>query len=94
MTSILSLLYLITFGSIVAFCSYTWLIKVERPTKVATCTFINPLVAVILGWILAGERLSSQGLLGGAVILASVFLLWAPAKGKVPASTPAAVKVR
>lgn len=77
-TSLLSLVYLITFGSLIAFCSYTWLMKVERPTKVATCTFVNPLVAVILGWIFAGERLSLQALAGGVVILGAVFFLWKP----------------
>jgi drug/metabolite transporter (DMT)-like permease len=77
-SSLFALAYLITFGSLIAFCSYTWLIQVERPTKVATCTFVNPFVAVILGWLLAGERLSPQGMLGGVVILGSVFWLWRP----------------
>ncbi len=94
MSSLLSLIYLITFGSLIAFCSYTWLIKVERPTKVATCTFINPLVAVVLGWMLAGERLTLQGMIGGIVILGSVFLLWKPVPDKLPLKEPATARVR
>lgn len=89
--SLLALAYLITFGSLVAFCSYTWLIKVERPTKVATCTFVNPLVAVFLGWCLAGERLSPQDMLGGIVILASIFLLWKPEKEPEPTAARVAI---
>lgn len=92
--SLLALGYLIIFGSLIAFCSYTWLIRVERPTKVATCTFINPLVAVILGWLLAGERLAPQGMVGGAIILGSVFLLWRPQEEPRSRTIPAPVRSR
>lgn len=92
--SVWSLAYLITFGSLIAFCSYTWLIKVERPTKVATCTFVNPLIAVVLGWFFAGEELSIQGMVGGAVILGAVFLLWKPQEKPRPKTEPISVKIR
>jgi drug/metabolite transporter (DMT)-like permease len=88
--SLMALAYLVLFGSLLAFCSYNWLIRTEKPTLVGTCTFVNPLVAVLLGWSLAGETLSPQALLGGTVIVASVVLLWMPHRAKPLKEVPLA----
>lgn len=73
--SVLSLAYLITFGSIVAFTAYTWLLKHSSPAVVSTHSYVNPLVAVFLGWSLGGETVTSRTMTGAAVILAAVALL-------------------
>jgi len=69
--SILGLLFLIFFGSLTAFSAYAWLLKHFEPTLVATHTYVNPIVAVLLGWALAGEKLTGSILLSmGLAILA------------------------
>src|ERR1700719_3919762 len=59
-----SLLYLIVAGSIIGFTAYVWLIHHESPTKVGTYAYVNPIVAVLVGYFLGGEALSSRTLLG------------------------------
>jgi drug/metabolite transporter (DMT)-like permease len=71
----LSLLYLIIFGSIIAFTVYVWLIHHESPTKVSTYAYVNPVVAVLLGYFLANEPLGLRTILGSALILASVIVI-------------------
>jgi drug/metabolite transporter (DMT)-like permease len=73
--SIWALVYLITFGSILAFTTYTWLLDHCSPTLVATHTYVNPMIAVLLGWALAGEALGGRVLFAGLLTLASVFLI-------------------
>jgi drug/metabolite transporter (DMT)-like permease len=73
--SLAAFVYLIVFGSWIGFTAYVWLLKVCHPAQVATYAFVNPVVAVFLGWSLAGERLSPRMLAGAAVILASVALV-------------------
>ena len=68
-------LYLMTFGSIVGFLVFGWLSKVAPPTLVATYTYVNPLVAMILGALLANERLHPLMLLAGVLIITAVFLI-------------------
>jgi drug/metabolite transporter (DMT)-like permease len=70
--SIAGLIYLITFGSLVAFSAYVWLLKVSTPAKVATYAYVNPVVALFLGWALAGERLSLRTAIASAIIIAAV----------------------
>lgn len=72
MRSYLSLVYLIVFGSLIGFSAYVFLLKTVKPTQVATYAYVNPVVAVILGWLFAGERLNSETVLASAVILAAV----------------------
>jgi drug/metabolite transporter (DMT)-like permease len=67
-----SLLYLIVAGSIIAFTAYLWLLHHESPTKVATYAYVNPVVAVLLGYLLGGETLDRRTVLGTALILVSV----------------------
>ncbi len=73
--SLCSVAYLIVFGSIVAFTSYTWLLEHCSPTLVSTHTYANPIVAVFLGWALAGETISLRVLAAGLVTLMAVFLI-------------------
>ncbi|HEY7617215.1 MAG TPA: EamA family transporter [Terriglobales bacterium] len=65
--SLAALAYMIIFGSIMAFTAYNWLLERYPPTLVATHTYVNPIVAVLLGWWLAGEELTLN--LGAAAIL-------------------------
>ena len=73
--SILGLAYLIVFGSIVAFTSYTWLLQRCAPTLVATHTYANPVVAVLLGWLLAGEALTLRVVVASVAILGAIVLI-------------------
>jgi drug/metabolite transporter (DMT)-like permease len=71
----LSLLYLIVPGSIIAFTAYVWLIHRESPTKVGTYAYVNPVVAVLLGYFGAGEAVGLRTLLGTVCVLVSVVLI-------------------
>jgi drug/metabolite transporter (DMT)-like permease len=73
--SIFDLGYLITFGSIVAFTAYTWLLQRCPPALVATHTYANPVVAVFLGWLLASETLSLRVVLASVAILGAILLI-------------------
>jgi drug/metabolite transporter (DMT)-like permease len=73
--AIASLAYLIVFGSIVAFTAYFWLLERYSATLVATHTFVNPAVAVMLGWAIGGEAMSPSLVLGLVLIASSVALL-------------------
>lgn len=82
----LSLLYLIVAGSIIAFTAYVWLIHHESPTKVGTYAYVNPVVAVLLGYFLGGEALGLRTILGTAFVLISVLTITlTPAKKPTPA---------
>lgn len=73
--SLLGLAYLVVFGSVVAFSAYTWLLERCSATLVATHTFVNPLIAVAVGWLFAGEAVSVRlGLATGLIVLAVVLL--------------------
>jgi drug/metabolite transporter (DMT)-like permease len=71
----LSLLYLIVAGSIAGFTAYVWLIHHESPTKVGTYAYVNPVVAVILGYFFAGEGLGLRTVMGTAFVLVSVVVI-------------------
>jgi drug/metabolite transporter (DMT)-like permease len=73
--SVLGLAYLILFGSVVAFTAYTWLLQHIAPTLVATHTFVNPVVAVLLGWLLAGEALTLRLVMATIAILGAIVLI-------------------
>lgn len=70
--SVLALLYLVVFGSLVGYTCYIWLLRVSTPAKVATYAYVNPLVAVALGWLLAGEELTERMVAASLVIIAGV----------------------
>jgi drug/metabolite transporter (DMT)-like permease len=71
----ISLLYLIIAGSIIGFTAYVWLIHHESPTKVGTYAYVNPVVAVLLGYFLGGEALGLRTILGTLFVLISVVVI-------------------
>jgi drug/metabolite transporter (DMT)-like permease len=71
----LSLIYLIVAGSIIGFTAYVWLIHHESPTKVGTYAYVNPVVAVLIGYFLGGEALGLRTILGTLFILISVVVI-------------------
>ncbi len=75
LSSWLSLLYLIFFGSIVAFSAYVWLLRMRPATQVSTHSYVNPVVAVILGLFFANETVSWTQIIGLSIILGSVVLI-------------------
>ena len=70
-----ALAYLVVFGSLVAFTAYVWLLANVRTDLVGTYAYVNPLVAVLLGWALLGEVVTASTLLGGAVVVVAVALV-------------------
>ena len=71
----LSLAYLIVFGSVIAFTAYNWLMEHFAPTLVATHTYVNPIVAVLLGWLLAGEKMTANAGAAAVLVIAAVILV-------------------
>jgi drug/metabolite transporter (DMT)-like permease len=74
-TSIGAFFYLLVFGSLVGFTAYSWLLNNVTPARAATYAYVNPVVAVFLGWLIASEPLTRQMLLAAAVIVGSVILI-------------------
>ena len=70
-----ALAYLIVFGSIIGFTAYIWLLHHESPTKVGTYAYVNPVVAVLVGYFLGGEALGPRTVLGTLCVLVSVVLI-------------------
>jgi drug/metabolite transporter (DMT)-like permease len=70
-----ALLYLIVAGSIIGFTAYLWLIHHESPTKVGTYAYVNPVVAVLVGYFLGGEQIGLRAILGTAFVLVSVVVI-------------------
>jgi drug/metabolite transporter (DMT)-like permease len=89
--SVFGLAYLIVFGSLVAFAAYVWLLRVTRTTLVSTYAYVNPVVAVFLGWAILDERITVGTLVAGAIIVVAVALIVSarPAKQRPEASAPA-----
>jgi drug/metabolite transporter (DMT)-like permease len=81
-----SLLYLIVAGSIIAFTAYVWLVHRESPTKVGTYAYVNPVVAVTLGYLVGGEPLGVRTIVGALLVLVSVVVI--TTMGKRPAVPP------
>jgi drug/metabolite transporter (DMT)-like permease len=73
--SLIGLLYLIVFGSLVAFTAYSWLLKHYPPTLVATHTYVNPIVALLLGWAFAGEKITVSIVISAALAIAAIALV-------------------
>ncbi len=81
-----ALVYLIVFGSLIGFTAYVWLLHHESPTKVGTYAYVNPVVAVLLGYFLGGEGLGTRTILGTLFVMVSVIVITTtPAKKPVPA---------
>jgi drug/metabolite transporter (DMT)-like permease len=73
--SLLGLVYLIVAGSLLGFTAYIWLLRTVPTARVSTYAFVNPAVAVFLGWALGGEALTYRELLASATIIAGVALI-------------------
>jgi drug/metabolite transporter (DMT)-like permease len=73
--STLGLLYLITFGSLIGFTSYIWLLDKVSPARLGTYAYVNPVVAVLLGWAVAGEKLSFRTGVAAAIVICAVALI-------------------
>ena len=82
----IALVYLIVAGSIIAFTAYVWLLHHESPTKVGTYAYVNPVVAVVLGYFLGGEELGLRTILGTVFVLVSVVVITTTRASKFAAS--------
>lgn len=91
----LALVYLIVAGSIIGFTAYVWLIHHESPTKVGTYAYVNPVVAVLIGYFLGGEALGARTILGTLLVLVSVIVITTTPKNVavLPAQVESAVRV-
>jgi drug/metabolite transporter (DMT)-like permease len=73
--SAIGLVYLITFGSLLGFTSYIWLLDKVSPARLGTYAYVNPIVAVVLGWAIAGEKLSMRTGVAAAIVICAVALI-------------------
>jgi drug/metabolite transporter (DMT)-like permease len=71
----LSLAYLIVFGALIAYSAYVWLLRVSTPARVGTYAYVNPVIALFLGWWLADEALGFRSMLAAAIIVGSVVMI-------------------
>jgi len=85
MRSVLAVLYLIVFGALIGYTAYIWLLGVVTPARVSTYAYVNPVVAVLLGWLLGGEELTTRTLLAAAVIIAAVVFITTSRRSPAPA---------
>jgi len=69
------MILLIIFGSILAFTSFNFLLKVVSPEKVATSTYVNPIIALLLGWYFLDERITLQSIIAAIVLLTGVYFI-------------------
>jgi drug/metabolite transporter (DMT)-like permease len=83
-----ALVYLIVAGSIIGYTAYVWLLHHESPTKVGTYAYVNPVVAVLIGYFLGGEPLDARIILGAAFVLVSVLVI-TTSKSPKPEADPA-----
>lgn len=70
-----SLLFLILFGSILAFTAFNYLLKLVSPEKVATSTYVNPVIALILGWLYLDEQITTQSVIAAMILLTGVYFI-------------------
>jgi drug/metabolite transporter (DMT)-like permease len=75
LASLLALAYLITFGSWVGYTSYVWLLRSARTTLVSTYAYVNPVVAVFLGWLILDETITIRTVIAGAVVVVAVAII-------------------
>jgi drug/metabolite transporter (DMT)-like permease len=94
-SGILAMLYLIFAGSLVAYSSYVWLLGRMSPTRLASYAYVNPVVALALGYLLAGEKLSPTAMAGCLLVLMSVVLILSRKSElrATPGAVPAAARV-
>lgn len=87
--AIASLLYLVVFGSVIAFTAFTWLVDADSPSRAGSYAYVNPFVAVVLGWAVAGEALTPRMLAAGAAIVLAVVLIVRGTRMRAPSQPPA-----
>jgi drug/metabolite transporter (DMT)-like permease len=92
--SLLAVGYLIVFGSLIGYSSYIWLLGVSTPARVSTYAYVNPLVAVVLGWLFAGEALTVRTFLAAGVIVGGVVLVTLRRRPSFPNGPTGALGVR
>jgi drug/metabolite transporter (DMT)-like permease len=73
--SLTGLVYLVTFGSLIGFTSYIWLLDKVSPARLGTYAYVNPIVAVLLGWAIAGEKLSLRTGVAAVIVICAVALI-------------------
>jgi drug/metabolite transporter (DMT)-like permease len=71
----IAFLYLTSIGSLVGFSTFVWLMKHSTPARVATYAYVNPVVAVFLGWLVLGETITSRTLVASAIIITAVVII-------------------
>ncbi|HTA18339.1 MAG TPA: drug/metabolite exporter YedA [Polyangia bacterium] len=76
--STLALVYLTIFGSLVAFSAFGWLVKATTPARLSTVAYVNPVVAVVLGWAILDERLGARAIAGAVLIVCAVLVMTLP----------------
>ena len=88
--SLLALAYLAVFGSIIGYTAYLWLLKTVEPAKVSTNFYVNPVIAVFVGWLVAGETVTLQMVVAAGVILLDVAVI----NTRLPESTMRSAQAR
>jgi drug/metabolite transporter (DMT)-like permease len=78
LSSAAALAYLTVFGSIIAFSAFGWLVRATTPARLSTVAYVNPVVAVALGWLVLGERLGPRALGGAVLIVCAVLVMTLP----------------
>jgi drug/metabolite transporter (DMT)-like permease len=73
--SIIAIVYLIIFGSMVAFSAYSWLVRVSSPSLVSTYAYVNPVIAVFLGWLFLNEAIDRYTIIGSVIIVGALILI-------------------
>lgn len=99
-SSLLALAYLIVFGAVVAFSAYAWLVRNARPAIVSTYAYVNPVIAVALGWAFLDEKIEPTTIVAGAIIVVAVAMIVSskaqregePAAGAPPVDEPVAAE--
>jgi len=91
LASVLALLYLIGFGSLVGFSAYIWLLRAAPTSLVSTYAYVNPVVAVFLGWAIENEGIGVRTVIAGAMILVAVALIVRGKPSRVRSSAPVPV---
>jgi drug/metabolite transporter (DMT)-like permease len=86
--SALSFVYLVVLGSVVAFSAYAWLLRTSGPSRAGTYAYVNPVVAVFLGWTLGSEPVTPRVILAGGVVVIGVVLILR-SQARASAATPA-----
>jgi len=87
--SLASLLYLVAFGSIIGFTAYAWLLAHTTPARAATYAYVNPLVAMFIGWAIGGEPLTSRTIMAAVVIISAVVVIIGRLNGRKQVPHPA-----